>query len=96
MLDELGCTPDEVAESLRARHIRGVRNTVRILNPIVRYVLTRTADTASVDLIKGDRLRIEFASGRVSEFAVPDAVLQFLDRFHRGEYPDLEMPTDPG
>ena len=26
----------------------------------------------------------------------PDAVLRFLDGFHRGQYSDLEMPTGPG
>ena len=96
MLEDLGRTPDEVAESLRACHIRGVRNTVRILNPIVRYVVSRTPDARTVDLTRGDRLRIVFATGRVSEIAVPDAAMQFLERFHRGEYPDLEMPTGLG
>jgi len=96
MLDELGRTPEEVADALRARGIRGVRNTVRFLNPIVRYAHTCAADVYGIDLILGDRLRIIFADGQATELAVPDPVLQFLDRFHRGLYPELEMPSGPG
>jgi hypothetical protein len=96
MLDELGTTPDEVADALRARGIRGVRNTVRILNPIVRYTTAQTPDARAIDLILVDRLRIVFASGELTEMPVPTAVLRFLEMFHRGEYPDLEMPVGPG
>jgi hypothetical protein len=96
MLEELGKTPDEVADSLRARGIKGVRNTVRILNPIVRYALTRTPDAREIDLILGDRLRTVFAQGKTTEVAVPKPVLQFLEAFHRGQFSDLEMPIDPG
>lgn len=96
MLDELGRTPDEVADALRAHGIRGVRNTVRILNPIVRYAIAQLPGIRSIDLILIDHLRIVFASGVVSEVAVPAAVLEFLDLFHRGAYPDLEMTIGPG
>ena len=27
---------------------------------------------------------------------VPEPVQRFLDNFHRGQYPDLEMPAGPG
>lgn len=96
MLDALGYSPDEVAESLRSAGIRGVRNTVRFLNPVVRYARTFLPDAQGIDLIQGDRLRIIFANGSVSEVAVPEPVLRFLDAFHRGQYPDLELPTGPG
>ena len=96
MLEGLGQTPDEVADSLRLESIRGVRNTVRILNPIVRYVVARTPDAREVDLILGDHLRTVFADGHRTEVAVPGAVLRFLEAFHRGQYPDLELPIGPG
>jgi hypothetical protein len=96
MLDELGRTPDEVANALRQRGVRGVRNTARFLNPIVRYAYTLNPDVYGIDLTLVDRLRIVFADGRVTEVPVPDAVLGFLDLFHRGSYPDLEMPSGPG
>jgi hypothetical protein len=96
MFDELGTTPGMVADALRARGIQGVRNTVRFLNPIVRYAHSLLTDVYGIDLIQGDRLRIEFANGTTNEVAVPEPVLQFLEQFHRGQYPDLEMPTGPG
>jgi hypothetical protein len=96
MLDELGRTPDAVANTLRALGINGVRNTVRILNPIVRYVAAQNPDARAIDLILVDRLRIVFASGVVIEVPVPEAVLEFLAMFHRGAFPDLEMPISPG
>ena len=96
MLEELGRTPDEVAATLRAHGIDGVRNTARFLNPIVRYANTVTTGAYGIDLTQGDRLRIVFADGRTIEVPVPDAVLKFLDLFHRGHYPDLEMPLGPG
>jgi len=96
MLDELGSTAQDVADALRARGIKGVRNTVRFLNPIVRYAHTRVTDVYGIDLIQGDRLRIVFANGQVTEVVVPEPVLRFLDGFHRGDYPDLEMPVGPG
>ena len=96
MLDELGTTSDQIANALRALQIRGVRNAVRTLNPIVRYVLTVTKEANRADLILGSQLRTVFASGVVTQFPVPEPVLRFLEAFHRGEYPDLEMPTGPG
>src|SRR5262245_28286119 len=74
MLDELGTMPDEVTASLRAQGIKGVRNTVRILNPVVRYFTTQTPGVRVVDLILVDRLRIVFASGELTEVPVPEAV----------------------
>ena len=96
MLEELGNTADEVAAALRQRGIKGVRNTVRFLNPVVRYAHTGLVDVYGIDLIQGDRLRIVFANGRAEEVAVPEPVQRFLDNFHRGQYPDLEMPAGPG
>ena len=96
MLDELGNTSEMVADALRSRGIKGVRNTVRFLNPIVRYVHALLTDVYGIDLIQGDRMRIVFANGTMSEVEVPGPVLRFLDEFHRGQYPDLEMPTGPG
>ena len=96
MLDDLGHSADEVADTLRAAGIRGVRNTVRFLNPVVRYARTFLPDAQGIDLLQGDRLRIVFANGTVSEVEVPEAVLRFLEGFHRGQFPDLELPTGPG
>lgn len=96
MLDALGTTPDEVADALRGLGIKGMRNTVRILNPVVRYARSVSADTYGIDLIQTDRLRIVFADRRVTEVPVPQPVLAFLDLFHQGHYPDLELTVGPG
>jgi hypothetical protein len=96
MLEDLGHTPDEVANTLRAQGIMGVRNTVRFLNPVVRYAHARLPDVYGIDLIQGDRLRIFFANREATEEPVPEPVLRFLDAFHRGHYPDLELPGGPG
>ena len=96
MLDNLGDTPDAVADALRTSGIQGVRNTVRFLNPIVRYVHTKVPEAYSIDLIQGDKLRIVFAKSNVTEVAVPGPVLRFLERFHQGHYPELELPVGPG
>jgi hypothetical protein len=96
MLEELGSTAIDVAKSLRAKRIQGVRNTVRFLNPIVRYAQTQLPEAQAIDLIKGDRLRIVFATHKLKELEVPEPVLRFLEEFHRGQYPELEMPTRSG
>jgi hypothetical protein len=96
MLEELGNTPEMVADALRSRGIKGVRNTVRFLNPIVRYAHAQLTGVSGIDLIQGDRMRIVFADGTMSEVAVPGPVLRFLEEFHRGQHPDLEMPIGPG
>jgi hypothetical protein len=90
MLDRLGNTPDEVAQALQSLHIQGARNTVRILNPIVKYVLAQLPSVLSVDVITGKTLRIVYSNGQKDEQFLPTAVMAFLDKFNRGEYPELE------
>jgi hypothetical protein len=95
VLDEMGSTLDEVADHLRAAGVQGVRNTVRFLNPIVRYVQGHVqVDARSLNMIQGDRLRLTLGNGQKVEVTIPAPVRLFLDAFNRGVYPDLEMPTD--
>ena len=91
-MDALGTTPDEVADALCVRGITGVRNAARFLSPVVRYVRTISAEVYGIDLINPETLRIVFADREVTEVSVPG----LLDLFHRGAYPDLEMPIGPG
>jgi hypothetical protein len=95
MLRELGETPDQVANVFRVLGIKGVRNTVRFLNPVVRYTHCLVKNALGIDIILGDRLRIYVPEGSSREVEVPTAVVQFLERFHRGEYPDLELDVGP-
>jgi hypothetical protein len=94
MLDQLGQTADEVAAFLKKQQIQGVRNTVRFLNPIVRYVQGQVSDARTIDVMTGETLRILFLDGRRQEVSLPKAVKEFLDAFNRGAFPDLELPPD--
>src|SRR5690242_924201 len=93
ILESLGDTPDAVADTLRSAGVKGVRNTVRFLNPLVRFVQANITDGANLDVIKGDTLRVRFVSRIKEEAALPPAVRAFLDNFNRWLYPDLEMPS---
>ena len=92
MLEELGTTSEKVASALRAKGIQGVANTVRDLNPIVRYVRGELDETQTVHLI-GDVLTIQFADGRQQQVTIPPAVRDFLHAFNNGQYADLHLPT---
>ena len=92
ILESMGETPDAVAKTLRSAGIHGVRNTVRFLNPIVRFVQLRLAvDAVSLDLFKADTLRLRFHDRTKEEIALPVAVKGFLAAFKEGAYPELEM-----
>jgi|SRR6516162_2699460 hypothetical protein len=92
MLQDLGNTADDVAAVLKAHKIQGVRNTVRILNPIVRYIGALVPDTREMDLIEEGTLRIQFLSGSIQRVALPEAVREFLGAFNASAYPELELP----
>ena len=70
-LQELGNRSDEVAGVLKAKKIQGVRNAVRMLNPIVRYVQAVLPDAQDVDVIEKGVLRITFRNGTVEHVALP-------------------------
>ncbi len=92
ILEAMGDTPDAVANTLRVAGVRGVRNTVRFLNPVVRFVKARLAfDAMSLDVIKGHTMRLRFLSGIKEDATLPQAVLDFLAAFNDGRYPDLAM-----
>ena len=77
--------------------IKGVRNTARFLNPIVRYARGRlNGEAASLDLMKGDVLSVMQHDGSKQDVPLPAPVKRFLDAFNAGKYPDLELPLDQG
>jgi len=89
ILQSLGGSADAVADTLRREGVRGVRNTVRFLNPIVCFV-QRQVTAKDVDVMQGDRLRITNADGTMEEAILPGTVVDFLRAFNQGAYPDLE------
>lgn len=95
LVQGMGQTADEVADSLTRQRIRGVRNAVRFLNPVVRFVQTRLhVDALGLDLMKGDSLRLIFHDGRIVQVPLPRAVVDFLQDFNQGAYPELDLPDN--
>ena len=88
MLKSLGNTADEVASAMRAKGVRGVPNTIRHLNPVVRYIQSQVATGSNVHLANG-KLTVRSPDGRQQEVSIPPAVEQFLNAFNAGQYPDL-------
>lgn len=96
ILEVMGDTPDAVASTLRQAGVRGVRHTVRFLNPVVRFVQARLrVDAVSLDVIKGAIMRLRFFAGTKEEATLPVPVKAFLDAFNDGAYPDLEAKEVP-
>jgi hypothetical protein len=93
MLHSLGKNADEVAATLRAQGVQGVPNTIRFLNPIVRYVQARAAGNPAGVLID-DTLTLTFPDGHEQKETLPQPVREFLDAFDRGTYPDLILPPE--
>lgn len=93
ILGSLGATADAVAVTLRGAQISGVRNTVRFLNPVVRYCQAQLRlDNYALDLTQGNQLRMVLPDGTRVLALLPASVKNFLDAFHHGAYPDLELP----
>jgi hypothetical protein len=92
LLENLGSSPGQIASTLRQHGVKGVRNTVRFLNPIVRYLRAQPElDAVDCDVILGNILRARFPGGNEEHIPVPRAVLDFLKLFNSGTYPDLEL-----
>lgn len=90
MLDGMGSTPDQVAETLRQDRVQGMRDSTSFMNPVVRHLNRSLNIGGRLEVGAGGtvlRLQLE---GKVREVPLPLPVQVFLDGFHRGLYPDLE------
>jgi hypothetical protein len=95
LLENLGNSPEEVASALRQHGVKGVRNTVRFLNPIVRFVRAQPSlETVDCDVILGNILRMRFPGGSEEHVTVPRPILDFLKLFNSGGFADLELTVD--
>jgi len=96
----LGNTPDEVAATLTSCGIQGVRNTIRHLNPIVRYVERQLhVDDFQLCIEQGNgysemKLRLGLPDGKREKAVLPEPVRDFLDEFNSGQFKELELPPD--
>ena len=100
ILFRLGDSADIVAATLHSRGIKGMPNTDRNLNPIVRFTQIQLDldDVYSLDLLHAGNLeacaiRILLPSGDQQVAPLPRPLRQFLDAFNAGCYPELELPS---
>jgi hypothetical protein len=97
LLGQLGDSADKIAATLKAHEIRGVRNTVRFLNPIVRYVQQGLSlGPFNVDLTEPETLRVALLDGTNIRTGVRQPIKDFLEEFDNGCYPELELQLGPG
>lgn len=90
VFDNIGSTPDEVAATLRAYGIRGLRNSTRYFNPVVQYAYRQLGNHAlHIDVKSGATLTVIDGNSR-KELMLPQAVFGFLVGFNDGKYTDLE------
>jgi hypothetical protein len=100
ILLQLGSSAQEVATTLRTHHIKGVRNTVRYLNPIVRFAQIRVPlENHDLHVTHGDgmatyTLRMTPAQGPEEGAPLPKPVREFLDAFNDGACPDMELSPE--
>ena len=70
-----------------------MRNAVRFLNPVVRYLQdTLGKDNVDADVMTGRTLRLKIGGTATDrEVTMPEGVENFIRSFNRGCYPDLEL-----
>ena len=94
----LGTTPDQVAATLRANGVQGVRNTIRHLNPIVRFVERQLVlDDYQLCLESNGqetKVRLRLRNGQTEHAIINGPVKSFLGAFNAGAFPELELPPD--
>lgn len=94
ILKGAGESPDQVAATLREQNVQGIRNAVRLLNPIVRFLKQSMPSSVLMDLMNPESLRMTRADGTREETPVPQPVVDFLAAFNEGKYPALEMVVE--
>jgi hypothetical protein len=94
LLDDLGHDTDAVANTLRSHEVRGIRNAVRQLNPICRYIQKNGVGITQATIQARELLILTFSDERRQEVQLPAAVRDFLAAFDRGLYPDLILPPE--
>lgn len=94
-LVRMGDTPDGVAEVVRTARVIGRRESGSFENPLVRY-LNRTVDIGGrMEVGSSGKVLLLYREGTAMSFPLPPAVREFLEAFHRGDYPDLVQPPSP-
>jgi hypothetical protein len=85
----LGNSPEDVADRLWLAAARG-RDHSDAANPVLRFLANHLGSPAELRLPPGSPEVHLRRDGRSVRVALPPAVEAFLDRFYRGEFPELE------
>ena len=94
-LAALGSTIEQVRATLLTHNVKGVRNTARFLNPVIRYIHKDLVEPKTgMELLETGHLRLTSADGHRHETALPLAVEEFLKGFNAGDYPELELSSE--
>jgi hypothetical protein len=91
-LEQLGNSPALVGETLKSHGVMGARNTVRILNPVVRFISAQLAiSSLGMDVMVPGSFRVKLLDGTTLKVSLPRPVLDFLRAFNHGHFPELEI-----
>ncbi len=90
LLEGMGSTPDQVAETLRQARVRGLRDSPSFMNPVVRHHNHTLNIGGRLEVGAGGTVLRLQREGKVKEGPLPLPVQAFLDGFDHGLYPDLE------
>jgi hypothetical protein len=89
-LEEMGSTPEQVAATVRAAGVHGVRDSTSFMSPVVRCLNRSLNIGGRLEVGAGGAVLRLLYEGKLREVPLPMPVQVFLDGFHRGLYPDLE------
>src|SRR4051794_13724311 len=77
ILARIGDSPEQVGETLRTHGASGVRNAVRMLNPVIRFLQKSMPPSVLMDLMDPKILRLTLPDGMKEEVLVPQPVMDF-------------------
>jgi hypothetical protein len=90
LLEKMGASPDEVADTMRACDVHGLRDSTSFFNPVVRYLNRNLGIGGRLEVGAGGAVLRLLIGNEARGSALPAPVREFLERFHQGLYPDLE------
>lgn len=91
LLAGLGANPDEINAVLRDKGVRARRLSTSFDNPIVRYVYRHLDIGGRLDIPLGSQVLTIAREGTWLSIPLSESIREFLDRFHAGYYPQLEL-----
>lgn len=90
LLAEMGRSPDEIALSLVREGILARRGSTCFHNPIIRFINRQIEVGGRMHIAVGSDVLTIARDGSWHTVCLPEPVCAFLDRFHAGEFPQVE------